>query len=76
MTGTATSSFRCSTAPIPCKAAAQGRDATYVRSEIPSRHVPGFRVEPGVTLVPPNGLVDLAGPADRFTVVGAGKAAP
>ena len=50
-------------------------DATYVQSEIPSRHVPGFTVEPGVTLVPPNGLVDLAEPADRFTVIGAGKTA-
>ena len=50
-------------------------DATYVQSEIPSRHVPGFTVEPGVTLVPPNDLVDLAEPADRFTVVGAGKTA-
>jgi hypothetical protein len=50
-------------------------DATYVQSEIPLRHVPGFTVEPGVTLVPPNHLVDLAEPADRFTVVGAGKTA-
>ena len=48
-------------------------DATYVQSEIPSRHVPGFTVEPGVALVPPNDLVDLGEPADRFTVIGAGK---
>jgi hypothetical protein len=48
-------------------------DATYVQSEIPSRHLPVFTVEPGVTLVPPNDLVDLPEPADRFTVVGAGK---
>ncbi len=50
-------------------------DATYVQSEIPSRHVPGFTVEPGVTLIPPNGLVDLGEPVDRFTVIGAGKTA-
>jgi hypothetical protein len=50
-------------------------DATYVQSEIPSRHIPGFTVEPGVTLVPPNDLVDLAEPAERFTVIGAGKTA-
>ena len=50
-------------------------DATYVQSEIPSRHTPDFTVEQGVTLVPPNGLVDLAAPADRFTVIGAGKTA-
>ena len=50
-------------------------DATYVQSEIPSRHVPGFMIEEGVALVPPNDLVDLAEPADRFTVIGAGKTA-
>jgi NAD(P)-binding Rossmann-like domain len=50
-------------------------DATYVQSEIPSRHVPDFAVEPGVGLVPPNDLVDLAAPAERFTVIGAGKTA-
>src|SRR5262249_8976325 len=50
-------------------------NATYVQSEIPSRHVPGFTVEPEVTLVPPNGLVDPGEPADRFTVIGAGKTA-
>jgi hypothetical protein len=50
-------------------------DARYSQSEIPSRHVPGFAVEEGVTLVPPNDLVDLAEPADRFTVIGAGKTA-
>ena len=50
-------------------------DATYVQSEIPSRHLPDFGVEPGVTLIPPNGLVDLGEPAGRFTVIGAGKTA-
>jgi hypothetical protein len=50
-------------------------DATYVQSEIPSRHIPGFTVEPGVMLVPPNDLVDLVVPEERFTVIGAGKTA-
>jgi hypothetical protein len=50
-------------------------DATYVESEIPSRHLPAFTVDPGVTLIPPNDLVDLAEPAGRFTVIGAGKTA-
>ncbi len=50
-------------------------DATYVESQIPSRHVPGFTVDVGVKLIPPNDLVDLAEPADRFTVIGAGKTA-
>ncbi len=50
-------------------------DATYVESEIPSRHVPDFIVDPGVRLIPPNHLVDLPDRADRFTVIGAGKTA-
>jgi hypothetical protein len=50
-------------------------DATYVASEIPSRHTPGFVVDPGVTLVPPNDLVELAEAPERFTVIGAGKTA-
>jgi putative NAD(P)-binding protein len=50
-------------------------DASYVQSTIPSRHVPGFAAEPDVTLIPPNDLVDLGAPADRFTVIGAGKTA-
>ena len=50
-------------------------DATYVQSEIPSRHVPGFTVDEGVTLVPPNGLVGLSQAPGRFTVIGAGKTA-
>jgi len=50
-------------------------DATYVQSEIPARHDPPFAVEAGVTLIAPKALVDLAEPADRFTIVGAGKTA-
>ena len=50
-------------------------DATYVQSEIPSRHVPGFGVDEGVRCIPPNDLVDLDEPPERFTVVGAGKTA-
>ena len=50
-------------------------DATYVHSEIPSRRPPSYQVDPGVQLVPPNDLVDLAEPPAGFTVVGAGKTA-
>lgn len=50
-------------------------DATYVESEVPSRHRPGFGVDPDVRFVAPNALVDLDSPAARFTVVGAGKTA-
>src|SRR5947209_4518887 len=50
-------------------------DATYVESSIPSRRTPEYTVEPGVRLIPPNDLVDLAEPASGFTVIGAGKTA-
>ena len=50
-------------------------DATYVESSIPSRHTPGFAVEPDVRFIPPNALVDLADTSGGFTVLGAGKTA-
>ena len=49
-------------------------DATYVESEIPSRHRLPFAVDEGVRVVPPNDLVHLAD-APAFTVLGAGKTA-
>jgi hypothetical protein len=50
-------------------------DATYVESEIPSRHSPPFTVDGGVRMIPPNDLVHLDPPAAGFTVLGAGKTA-
>ncbi|HLG66516.1 MAG TPA: NAD(P)-binding protein [Acidimicrobiales bacterium] len=50
-------------------------DATYLESSIPSRHVPGYDVDPGVRVIPPNLLPDLDEPVSGFTVVGAGKTA-
>jgi hypothetical protein len=47
-------------------------DATYVSSDIPSRHTPSFAVDADVRLVPPN---DLGADAPGFTVLGAGKTA-
>jgi hypothetical protein len=49
-------------------------DATFVASEIPSRHTPPFAVDDGVQVVPPNDLPALTIPR-RVTVVGAGKTA-
>src|SRR5436189_885965 len=37
-------------------------DATYIESEIPSRHTPSYSVAAGVRLVAPNQLVDLDAP--------------
>lgn len=50
-------------------------DASYVASEIPSRHRPTFTFDDDVPLVSPNDVVRLAGPASGFTVLGAGKTA-
>lgn len=50
-------------------------DATYLGTEIPAHHEQGFEVEPGARVVTPNELVELADPAARFTILGAGKTA-
>jgi hypothetical protein len=50
-------------------------DATYVESEIPSRHAPPYDADDGVRVLPPNDLVDLAAAPSGFTIVGAGKTA-
>jgi hypothetical protein len=50
-------------------------DATYIESEIPSRHTPSFEVDDGVRLIPPNDLVDLNEPPTGYTIIGAGKTA-
>ena len=50
-------------------------DATYLNTEVPARHQPHFEVDPGARVVTPNELVELADPADRFTILGAGKTA-
>jgi NAD(P)-binding Rossmann-like domain len=50
-------------------------DARYLEPSIPATHVPPFDAEPGVRLIPVNGLVSLAGPASGYTIIGAGKTA-
>jgi len=50
-------------------------DATYVESSIPSRHTPPYTADAGVTLLPPNDLVDLQSAPSGFTVIGCGKTA-
>ena len=50
-------------------------DATYIESEIPSRHMPAYAVAAGARLVSPNQLADLDAPPTGFTVIGAGKTA-
>ena len=48
-------------------------DATYIASEIPSRHTPSYSVASGVHVVAPNQLVDLDATPSGFTVIGSGK---
>lgn len=48
-------------------------DATYMNVEVPATHGPRYQVDPGVALVPPNGLVRIREPWSRYTVIGAGK---
>jgi hypothetical protein len=53
-------------------------DGTYLHTELPATHPPGFEIEPGARVVTPTELVDVVqdGPlADGFTVIGAGKTA-
>jgi hypothetical protein len=50
-------------------------DATYIESQIPSRHTPGFAVGDGVRLIPPNDLVDLSEAPSGYVVIGCGKTA-
>jgi hypothetical protein len=48
-------------------------DATYIESQIPSRHTRPYAVDATARVIPPSGLVDIAEPAPRFTVIGGGK---
>lgn len=53
-------------------------DATYLHTELPATHPPGFEIEEGACVVTPTDLVPLVRdgtPADGFTVIGAGKTA-
>jgi hypothetical protein len=48
-------------------------DSTYMRVEIPAVCPPHYQVDDDVTVVPPNGLVRLKRPYERYVVAGAGK---
>jgi len=50
-------------------------DATYLEPSVPSSSAPPFAVENGARCVPVNELSRLAGRADRYVIVGAGKTA-
>ena len=50
-------------------------DATYMKVTVPSIRPPAYAVEPGVSLIPPNGLPAAARPEGGYVIVGAGKTA-
>ena len=53
-------------------------DATYLNTELPATHPPGFEIEAGARVVTPTELVALVqdgAAGDGFTVIGAGKTA-
>ncbi|UDY34997.1 NAD(P)-binding protein [Dermatobacter hominis] len=50
-------------------------DATYTESSIPKTHTPGFAIDAGATVVPPNDLVLPGVPPSGYTVIGGGKTA-
>ncbi len=50
-------------------------DGTYNQVKVPSTTPPKYTVDPDVDLIPPNALVNVRRPADRYVIIGAGKTA-
>lgn len=50
-------------------------DGTYNQVKVPSVTPPRYGIGPEVTLIPPNGLVQVRRPAERYVIIGAGKTA-
>jgi len=48
-------------------------DATYLKTSVPSTHVPGFSIASGVRFMPLNDLPKEKEPADGYVVIGGGK---
>lgn len=48
-------------------------DGTYMQVKVPSVCPPRYEVDSGVTVIPPNGLVQITRPRERYVVIGAGK---
>ena len=48
-------------------------DATFLTNSIPAQHTPSYTWEAGVTVIPPNGIADLAETPDGYVVIGGGK---
>jgi len=48
-------------------------DCTYLKTTVPSTHMPNFEIAEGVNFMPLNDLPRLKEPADMFNVIGGGK---
>lgn len=48
-------------------------DATYLQTDVPATHTPSFQVDPGIRIIPINGLVGQSAPGSGYTVIGGGK---
>jgi hypothetical protein len=50
-------------------------DGTYNQVKVPSTSPPRYGVDPDVSVIPPNGLVQIRRPSERYVIIGAGKTA-
>ena len=48
-------------------------DATFLKTSVPATHEPNFTIDPGVSFIPINGLVNVSEPQERFVIIGGGK---
>ena len=48
-------------------------DASYMKVEVPATKDPAYAVSPGISLIPPNGLTDIAQPWSGYVIIGGGK---
>lgn len=48
-------------------------DATYLKTSVPSTHIPNFTIGEGVNFMPLNDLTKIATPPKGFVVIGGGK---
>ena len=48
-------------------------DSTYMDVKVPAITKPKFDVDPEVTLIPINGLINVRSPWEKYVVLGAGK---
>ena len=48
-------------------------DATYLKTNVPSKHTPKFSIATGVWFMPVNGLPNITEPPEGYVIIGGGK---